>query len=128
MKRFNLLLSLFLILVVIISIIYFYVKTETKQRDGIYSVCTIDNSPWVTAGGVIIRNSEKYATHIENQLRAENGIPLRIHSGIDANSGSRVGLESTRIIRGRASLFYRQSNGVSSNGIPLLQTPFIYGR
>lgn len=89
---------------------------------------TIDNSPWVTVGNVTIPNSEKYATHIENQLRAENGIPLRTHYGIDASSGTRVGLESTRIIRGRTSMFYRQSNGVSPNGIPLLPTPFVYGR
>lgn len=81
-----------------------------------------------TVGGVTIPKSEKYATHIENQLRVENGILLRTYYGIDVSSGTRVGLESTRIIRGRTSLFYRQSNGVSSTGIPLLQTPFIYSR
>jgi hypothetical protein len=59
---------------------------------------TIDNSTWVTVGGTSIPNAEKYATHVENQLRAENGIPLRTHYGIDASTGTRVGLESTRII------------------------------
>ena len=89
---------------------------------------TIDNSTWVTAGGVAIPNSEKYATHIENQLRAENGILLRTHYGIDASTGTRVGLESTRIVRGVTSLFYWKSNGIAPNGIPLLSTPFIYRR
>ena len=87
---------------------------------------TIDNSTWVTVGGVAIPNSEKYATHIENQLRVENGISLRTHYGMDASTGTRVGLESTRIVRGNESLYYRQSNGVTPNGIPLLSTPFIY--
>ena len=81
---------------------------------------TIDNSTWVTVGGVSIPNAEKYSTHVENQLRAENGIPLRTHYGIDASSGTRMGLESTRIIRGRMSLFYIQYYS------PTLITPFIY--
>jgi len=90
---------------------------------------TIDNSTWVTtAGGVAIPNSEKYATHIENQLRAENGVALRTHYGIDASTGVRVGLESTRIVSGGTSLFYNQSNGVAPNGIRLLSTPFVYRR
>lgn len=89
---------------------------------------TIDNSTWVTVGGVTIPNSEKYATHIENQLRAENGIPLRTHYGIDASTGTRVGLESTRVVKGNASLYHRQPNGVAPNGIPLLPTPFLYRR
>jgi len=87
---------------------------------------TIDNATWVTVGRFTILNAEKYATHIENQLRAENNISLRTHYGIDANSGRRVGLESTRIINGNSSLFYNQSNGKSPVGIPLLPTPFFY--
>jgi hypothetical protein len=88
---------------------------------------TINNSTWVTDGGVAIPNSEKYATHIENQLRAENGIPLRTHYGIDASSGTRVGLESTRIVSGGVSTFYTQPNG-SVRGITLLPTPYVYRR
>jgi RHS repeat-associated protein len=87
---------------------------------------TIDNNIWVNVGGTAIPNAEKYATHIENQLRAENNISLRTHYGIDAISGRRVGLESTRIINGNLSLFYNQSNGKSPIGISLLSTPFIY--
>jgi RHS repeat-associated protein len=89
---------------------------------------TYDNTTWIAVGGFTIPNAEKYATHIENQLRAENNISLRTHYayGIDASSGKRVGLESTRIINGNLSLFYNQSNGKSPMGIPLLSTPFIY--
>ena len=87
---------------------------------------TIDNTTWVTVGGTAIPNAEKYATHIENQLRAENDIPLRTHYGIDVSSGRRVGLESTRIIKGNLSLFYNQSNGASLMGVPLLYIPFFY--
>lgn len=86
---------------------------------------TIDNNTWVTVGGTAIPNAEKYATHIENQLRAENNISLRTHYGIDASSGKRAGLESTRIINGNSSLFYKQS-GKSPTGIPLLSTQFFY--
>lgn len=89
---------------------------------------TLDNSTWVTVGGVAIPNSEKYATHIENQLRGENRIPLRTHYGIDASTGTRVGLESTRIVIGIASLYYGQPNGVAPNGISLLPTLFLYKR
>lgn len=89
---------------------------------------TINNSTWVRVGNVVIPNSEKYATHIENQLRAENGIPLRTHYGIDASTGTRVGLESTRVVKGNESLYYRPSRGVAPNGIPRLQIPFSYRR
>jgi RHS repeat-associated protein len=90
---------------------------------------TIDNKPWITVGATTIQNAEKYATHIENQLRAENGIPLRTHYGIDVSTGTRVALESTRIISGSGiSLFYSRSNGIAPNGIPLLSTAFLYRR
>lgn len=83
---------------------------------------TIDNTAWVTVGGKAIPNAEKYATHIENQLRAENNISLRTHYGIDLSSGQCVGLESTRTIIGNLSLFYFQSKGNYLMGI----TPFTY--
>lgn len=87
---------------------------------------TIDRSPWLTVGNTVIPNSEKYATHIENQLRAEHKIPLRTHYGINISTGVRKGLENSRIITGSSiSKFYYQSNG-SSRGIPLLRTPYIY--
>ncbi|MCL1943918.1 MAG: DUF6443 domain-containing protein [Candidatus Azobacteroides sp.] len=93
---------------------------------------TFDNSTWaivtdINGNSVNIPNSEKYATHIENQLRAENGISLRTHYTYGTINGKNIGDERTRIINGNVSLFYTQSNG-SVKGILLLSTPFIYNR
>ena len=46
---------------------------------------TIDNSPW---GNIGVANNEKYATHVENQIRAEHGVSLRGSYRIDMSSGS----------------------------------------
>lgn len=89
---------------------------------------TVDNSTWIiTPEGSAIPNSEKYATHIENQLRAENGVPLRTHYAIaKSSSGTRVGWERTRVVRGNASLYYKQPNRISPSGFALLPIPFVY--
>jgi hypothetical protein len=84
---------------------------------------TYDNSTWVTANGVNVSNSEKYATHIENQLRSENGILLRTHYVYDVSTGVPVGSESTRIVSGCASVFYSQPAKIYKS---LLHIPFIY--
>jgi len=34
---------------------------------------------WYEIGGSEIPEAEKYATHYENMVRAENGSPLRTH-------------------------------------------------
>lgn len=60
---------------------------------------TFDNTTWVVIGDIKIPNAEKYATQIENRLRAEHAIPLRTHYVIDISTGKRIGLESTRIIK-----------------------------
>lgn len=86
---------------------------------------TIDNSTWVTFPGVSIRNAEKYATHVENQLRAENGIPLRTHYGIDVSTGTRAGLENTRIIIPGTTMSNRYTQSFAFYGITLT-FPFIY--
>ena len=85
---------------------------------------TMDQSTWVTVNGINIPNSEKYSTHIENQLRAEHNVPLRTHYGIDASSGQREGLESTRIIWNRFSMFYNRK--VKVNAYFSVFTPFYY--
>jgi len=68
---------------------------------------TFDGNSWVTVGANVIPNAEKYATHIENQIRAEHGVPLRTHYAIDMSTGSARGLSSTRII-----------NTINSSGTP----------
>ena len=65
---------------------------------------TIDKTPWLSP---TILQAEKFATHIENQLRAEHGLPLRTHYGLQENAdGSYSGFGS--IIKGNESLFYQQ--------------------
>jgi hypothetical protein len=82
---------------------------------------TFDNSTWVTVENKPILNADKYATHIENQLRSENRIPLRTHYAIDGSTG--LGVESTRIVIGRMSLFYTQPLKINNN---IYRIPLIY--
>jgi len=62
---------------------------------------TNNKSAWITVTkpdgkNATILKSEIYATHIENQLRAENNLPLREFYSPDVNG---KGVESTRLIR-----------------------------
>ena len=79
---------------------------------------TVDRAKWydTTDGngniGKPVTNSEKYATHIENKLRAEHNLPLRTHYSPDGNGGA---YEQSRLIRsyrrqGTFSRFYFQAN------------------
>lgn len=72
----------------------------------------------------IINKSEIYTTHLENRLRAENGLPLRTHYSINKSGygyGPRIIDPSTRASR------YYDSHGVT-NYKPLKrgQIPYIY--
>lgn len=83
---------------------------------------TIDRSPWITINtenGVIrIPHCEKYATHIENQLRAEHGLPLRSHYSPGINSTS-ILYPGTRFSR-----FYTKT--VSITGTRIFAIPHKY--
>lgn len=70
------------------------------------------------------QNEDKYATHIENMLRAKNGILLRTHYSPGAES-TRV-IEPIRGIKAIAykSLFYKKT--VTINGKTISTTPYIY--
>ncbi|GHV35820.1 hypothetical protein FACS1894178_6210 [Bacteroidia bacterium] len=74
---------------------------------------TKDKSTWfVSPGGKVVSNSEKYATHIENQLRAENGIPLRTHYANERIDGVGFrGYEPSRIIDSKSRSLFYQENG-----------------
>lgn len=62
---------------------------QDKWSDGF-----IDTSDWY--GGKI---ADQYATHVENQIRAEHGITLRTHYGANEENGVITGPNSnTRII------------------------------
>ena len=91
---------------------------------------TVSNNTWVT---VTLPNgqtqsipyAEIYSTHMENQIRSENNVPLRVSYGINAIGGADP---STRIIRaGTSQSIYYNQNGVT-NYSPLKrkQTPFTY--
>ena len=65
---------------------------------------TINLNTWVNLpGGGSIPNAEIYATHRENQIRAENGLSLRAYYGITTTG---AGDPSTRIVRNGQSLYY----------------------
>jgi len=72
--------------------------------------------------------SEKYATHRENQLRAENNLPLRTHYGVGQNlrNGKLTPDEGTRIIDANGnSLHIFSSTPIRFSPIPLV-LPYKY--
>jgi len=60
---------------------------------------SVDAGTWITySDGSTSPNAEKYASHIENQIRAENKIPLRAYYGIDGGKGKgRLIIPGTRM-------------------------------
>ncbi|MBP1615015.1 MAG: hypothetical protein H6Q13_2463 [Bacteroidetes bacterium] len=79
---------------------------------------TYNASTWTTVEGIAIPNAEKYATHIENQLRSEHGLPLRTHYSPEYNSTEILQFKTNK------SLFYKRVVGI--NGIFVLTTPYMY--
>ncbi|WP_299273766.1 DUF6443 domain-containing protein [uncultured Psychroserpens sp.] len=79
------------------------------------------NSLWYMDGSDKITDSEIYATHIENMIRAESGIPLRTHYGVGADiiNGELTlyGDEKSRIIdlKGNSRYYGSDGNRVSPN-------------
>ncbi len=69
---------------------------------------------WVdlSDGKKFIKRSEIFATHIENQIRAQSGLPLRKYYGLsqDAETGRQFGLRGTLLLDGdNNSLYFRQT-------------------
>ena len=79
---------------------------------------TYDATMWTRK----IPNAEKYATHVENQLRAEHGLPLRTHYSILNGKGD----PQTPLLRAGTgvSLYYRKI--VTIGGVSVPTTPYIY--
>lgn len=71
----------------------------------------VESGTWVRVGDKKISNSEKYTTHLENQIRSEHGITLRTHYAYDTSG---VGVNSTRLIDATTStsLFYTQTKSI----------------
>lgn len=92
---------------------------------------TVDNSPWATVddqGNPLpkpVPRDDIYASHMENKIRAEHGLPLRTHYSRDA-AGTPV--ETTRILKAgtRESLYYDSSNNTNYQLLGQQQTPYTY--
>ncbi|MEZ2442371.1 M91 family zinc metallopeptidase [Chitinophaga sp. RCC_12] len=74
---------------------------------------------------VEISNSEKYSTHIENQIRAENKISLRAYYSVDENGN---GNHNTRLIKAgtRQSLYYNSNGETNYRKLNKKIIPFTY--
>ena len=59
---------------------------------------TMDNSYWLTVFGKDVNRSEIFASHVENLIRAEHGIPLRTHYSY--SEINYVPVEASRIVWG----------------------------
>jgi hypothetical protein len=90
----------------------------------------IDYNTWyTTSGGIKIPNAEKYSTHIENLLRAENGINLRAFYSIGQSaSGARIGEGPVLIPGTRTNANYPTISGVYWDDEPdgPSTIPFVY--
>lgn len=93
---------------------------------------TLDQNTWFnvtnqSGQSQSIPYAEIYATHIENQIRSENGLPLRTHYAVDAygnGSGPSILFNNSR-----QSRFYDSRGIVNPNYHPInrrKQTPFTY--
>ena len=89
---------------------------------------TMNRNTWVTypkpGGGTgTIPNSEIYATHMENRIRSEHGVPLRVSYAM--GPGGRMD-PRTRIIRANQSIFYNQAGVTNYSPLRRKQVPFRY--
>lgn len=80
---------------------------------------TVIGGEWVNG----IPNTEKYATHVENQLRSEHKLPLRTHYGVTSDG---KGDPHTPLLRAGTgvSLYFKKK--VTLGGISVYTTPYIY--
>ncbi|WP_422349038.1 DUF6443 domain-containing protein [Flagellimonas sp.] len=91
-----------------------------------------DQNTWFTvpgANGAVqsVPNAEIYSTHVENQLRAENNLPLRTSYAADPN-GNPSG-PSLLFPNSRQSRYYNSNGNTNQNYRPIRrrrQTPFTY--
>jgi RHS repeat-associated protein len=91
---------------------------------------TINRGTWQTGtdpngNSYSIPNAEIYSTHMENRIRAEHGLPLRVSYGVGLNGSIDW---STRIIRSGTSqsLFYDQNGNTNFRTLKKRQSPFTY--
>lgn len=80
-----------------------------------------DGSTWFVSDDdkVNVPNAEKYATHVENQIRAEHKLPLRAYY-----TSKKYSKASLLFPKTRASRFYKEVKRLGNVLIPT--TPYIY--
>ncbi len=72
------------------------------QKNGIAQA----SIPWlIQPDGKVLLSTEKYATHMENKMRADANLPLRTHY---SSQGLR-GWEPSRILNNGVSVFYNKN-------------------
>jgi RHS repeat-associated protein len=91
---------------------------------------TINNGAWYSfkdANGKSksVPFADIYATHRENQIRAQNGLSLRTHYIPDGNGG---GVEETRVIRGgtNKSLYYTPNGSTNYSKLNRKDPAYVY--
>jgi hypothetical protein len=67
---------------------------------------TFDSSIWLNNGDEPIREAEKFASHVENQIRAEHGLPLRTHYALTEFPDGHYEPWG-KLINGNSSVFFK---------------------
>ncbi len=80
---------------------------------------TYDGTTWFATSEKNVPNAEKFATHVENQIRAEHNLPLRSYYTDTSYPKARLLIPNTR-----ASLFHKQMMTLGNRLIPT--TPYVY--
>ena len=91
---------------------------------------TVNRKTWQSGtdpngNSVSVPNAEIYSTHMENRLRSEHGLPLRVSYGVGPNGSLD---SSTRIIRSGTSqsIYYDQNGNTNYKTLGRKQIPFTY--
>ncbi|MDR1091598.1 MAG: type III secretion system effector protein, partial [Prevotella sp.] len=95
----------------------------SHRQDVLKNGATQAGATWLTnPDGTTVKVSEKYATHMENQMRADAGLPLRTHY-LSVNQGGKLigGWGPSRILNAgtRTSTFY----GTTYRSLPRILIP-----
>jgi hypothetical protein len=87
-----------------------------------------DFSAWyTTTSGKVAKQSEKVATHWENRIRAENGLPLREFYSFDRDAKNfLVGEEKGRLLYPGTNFSTTQTMTIGSPPLSPMKIPYIY--
>ncbi len=95
----------------------FSITLGHEMAHGLANAQGVAFKDWVTlpteAGDRTLSQSEIYATHVENNLRGERGMPLRTHYSQDGDGNP---MSETRILDSKARSLYYPSGNTSPGG------------